>query len=98
MTENRFEKATILANQMSAHILKWYDGNPQEKHKFFLLYDAFADALERYLKIDVPWDSRLISVVGAVQNVRFKTTAISTDDSVMDRARELYVFIVSKGE
>lgn len=96
MTEDRFGKVKDLVDKVNPLCDAFYANLPeQDRPLFWERVDAFAEALERYLKVEVPWDSKLIEVVGSVGTRRFKTKAFSCTDSVMDAARDLLAFIAT---
>lgn len=94
MTEDRFGKVKEMVDRMNPLCSAFYETlSEASKPEFWEKVDAFALALERYLKIEVVWDSKLIDVVGSAGGRKFKTKAFSCTDSVMDTARALYVFM-----
>lgn len=65
----------------------------ESKQELAELLDKYENALDRYRKYEIPWDSQIIEGVEKVDNVRVKVKQISTFDSVMDHARNLFCFL-----
>lgn len=97
MTEDRFAKVNQLLERTNRVCEAWYARNrdiarPEILAAYWTKVDRYAQAIDLYLQVEIPWDSQLIETVGRVGATKFRTHMISCDDSVMDRARDLFIF------
>lgn len=83
-----------LTERMGSICAKFYDyATPQKQEMLFALLDEFDAALIRYRNFEEPWDSVLITLRGHTQGVEYPIQAISTFDTPMDKARDIFGFI-----
>lgn len=92
----REEKVRELSRRIGDICGKFYDtATDDQKKKLWLMLEDLENALIAYRKYDVPWDSKLIDVVENIQGRKFIAKGFSTDNSVMDKARELFAFVAT---
>lgn len=90
----REEKVRELSRRIGDICGKFYDkATEEQKTKLWIMLDDLENAMIAYRKYDTPWDSKLIDVVGKIEGIKFKTKGFSTDNSVMDKARELFAYV-----
>lgn len=97
------EKVKNLAIRIRDLCAIFYEkATPAQKETLFKMLDELEKAMIAYRHYEVPWDSKLIEAVETIQtsedqSVSFKIRKkFDTDKSVMDLARNLYVFIATE--
>lgn len=92
----REEKVRHLSRRITSLCATFYENATEEKkEKLWTLLDDLENAMISYRKYDVPWDSQLIDTIEQIDGIRFKTQTISTFESVMDKLRDVFVFITT---
>lgn len=96
----REENVKVLSRRITELCSGFYDrAMPEQKEALYNKLDDLEAMMIAYRRYDAPWDSRLIDVVATLplgegnQNVKVKSKAFSTFDSVMDHARNLFSFV-----
>lgn len=97
---NMEEKIKKLSRRLNELCGPFYDkATKAQKDEYFKMRDDLDEAMIAYRAYELPLDSQLIDVVETIpasegnQELKYKTKALSTDQSVMDKARALFVFI-----
>lgn len=79
MIENRPKKIT--------HLIECLNRLPKKDSHIDLWYRLDIQ-FGKYLALEIPWDGKLIEVVGKIGETKYRVKEISTFDNVMDTARE----------
>lgn len=99
---NMERKVKELMRRITTLASEFYEkATPEQKEKLWVMLDDLDDTMVAYRTYEIVWDSKLIDVVGRIpassgnKEVKFKTQEISTFESVMDKARDIYCFMVT---
>lgn len=68
----------------------------EQKETVFTKMDLFDERCEKYMKYEIPWDSELSEQVIRVNDRDVKATLLTTHESVMDAARDVFTSIPIK--
>jgi hypothetical protein len=92
---HREEKVRDLSRKIGKHCASYYE-RLTDKQRTVLMekLDELDRALNDFREYDRPWDSQLIKVAHNIGGVRVHGLALSTFESVMDHAREVFTFLV----
>lgn len=91
---NMEEKISALSKRVTDITAPWYEkATPESQSKLMGLIAELEQRMIAYRAYEIPWDSKLIETVGSIEGVKFKTQEISTFDSVMDKAREIFLLV-----
>lgn len=105
----RKDKVRKVFDDLFPHCTSFYEkATDEQKEKLNAMLADLQEATDVYRKHEMAWDGQLIDVVKQVvgkrkrkdqdkwqDGVKYRTQEISTFDSVMDRARDIFVFVVT---
>jgi hypothetical protein len=90
----REQKIKELSRRITGLCVAFYDkATEEQKAELMRLLDQLEAAMIAYRQHEMAWDGQLIDVTIKIGDTKVKTHDFSTWDSVMDKARDVFIFV-----